>query len=130
MAEKNNATCAICGKGYHMCVSCKDVVSVNPWKKHTDTSEHYKVYQILHGYSTGVYTKEEAKKKFDAVDMSDLNTFRSGVKKVIREIMSEDTAAVHLDVLGGVESVTPVQPAEATRPKRRRSYERSDDAVE
>lgn len=126
MAEKNNATCAICGKPYHVCISCKDVVSVNPWKKHTDTSEHYKVYQILHGYSTGVYTKEEAKKKFEAVDMSDLSTFRTGVKKAIEEIMREEYHVPHIDAAGNVENVARVQGTEVARHRRRRSYEHGD----
>ena len=63
MVEKNNATCSICGRGYYMCLSCKDMMKLNPWKRHTDTSDHYKIYQILHGFNTGVYIKEEAKGK-------------------------------------------------------------------
>lgn len=89
MAEVNNATCSICGKGYRLCLSCKDAMDMKPWKLHTDTAEHYKVYQILHGYSTGVYTKSEAKNKLQMVDLSDLNTFRDSIKNTINDIMHE-----------------------------------------
>lgn len=90
MSEKNNAECSICGSPYHVCVSCKDEISATPWKVHTDTSEHFKVYQILHGYSTGVYSKEEAKKRFDRVDLSDLNSFRPNIKSVVKNILKEN----------------------------------------
>lgn len=93
MAEKINATCAICGKGYHLCVSCKDMISLTPWKKHTDTSEHYKIYQIIHGYSTKVYTKAEAKDKLKKVDLSDFDTLRDNIKAVITDIMGSDVTA-------------------------------------
>ena len=93
MAEKINATCAICGKGYHLCMSCKDMISLTPWKKHTDTSEHYKIYQIIHGYSTKVYTKAEAKAKLKKVDLSDFDMLRDNIKTVITDIMGTDVAA-------------------------------------
>lgn len=98
MAEKNNATCSICGKGYYMCISCKDMMSLSPWKKHTCTSEHYKVYQILHGYSTGVYSKDEAKSKLQMVDLSDFNSFRENIKNVINDIKKEDVSVIDIAV--------------------------------
>ena len=72
-----------------MCLSCKDMMNLNPWKKHTDTSEHYKIYQILHGYSTGVYNKEEAKSKLQKVDLSDFDSLRDNIKCLINTIMAE-----------------------------------------
>ena len=64
----NNSNCAICGKPYHLCLSCKDKMQAEPWKKHTDTSEHFKIYQIIRGYNTGIYTKAEASEKLKTVD--------------------------------------------------------------
>lgn len=89
MAEKNNATCSICGKPYHMCLSCKDTINLSPWKIHTCTSEHYKVFQIIRGFSTGVYTKEEAKVKLNNVDLHDLESFREHIKVLIKDILKE-----------------------------------------
>ena len=63
MAEKNNATCCICGREYHKCLSCKDSMKLQPWKSVTDTSECYKVFQAVKGFSTGVYNKNEFKSK-------------------------------------------------------------------
>ena len=92
MAEKNNATCSICGKDYHMCLSCKDSIQLAPWKVHTDTSEHYKVFQIIRGYSTGVYDKDEARTKLKNVDLSDVNDFTPHIKKIIKDILKEPAA--------------------------------------
>lgn len=111
MTEKNNATCSICGKGYYMCLSCKDMMNLNPWKKHTDTSEHYKIYQILHGYSTGVYNKEEAKSKLQKVDLSDFDSLRDNIKCLINTIMAEAEMVVE----------TVVEEAEAVAVKKPRT---------
>lgn len=90
MAEKFNANCKICGKPYYMCMACESVKNLNPWKIHTDTSEHYKIFQILHGYSTKVYSKEEAKQRLGNVDLSDLRELRENIQNVIKTIMAEE----------------------------------------
>ena len=90
MAEKNNATCSICGKGYYMCLACKDAINLSPWRRHTDTSEHYKIYQILRGYNTRVYSKEEAKSKLQMVDLSDFDSLRDNIKDIINDILGEN----------------------------------------
>lgn len=116
MAEKNNATCSICGKDYYACLSCKDSIKMNPWKLHTDTSEHYKIYQIIHGYSTGVYTKDEAKAKFKNIDLSDLDTFREHIKVLIKDILKEEKSFVEVNVKNEIAE----NEAEKSRPARKR----------
>lgn len=86
----NNATCSICGKGYYMCNSCKDIKTLSPYKLHTDTAEHYKVYQILHGFNTGVYSIQEAKAKLQKVDLSDVDSFRDNIKSLIEVILNSN----------------------------------------
>lgn len=98
MAEKNNANCSICGKGYHKCLSCKDQISAAPWKVHTCSAEHYKVYQIIRGLSTGVYDKSEAKSRFENVDLSDMNTFRDNIKKIVKDVMKQEVAQPVVEV--------------------------------
>ena len=105
MAEKNNATCAICGEPYYVCMSCRDSLKINPWKVHTDTANCYKVYQVVHGLSTGVYTKDEAKDKFSNIDLENLNSFRPHIKKIIKNVLKEDKSVVR-----PVEKVELVEP--------------------
>ncbi len=89
MAE-NNAVCSICGKEYYACLSCHDSMRNNPWKVFTDTSEHYKVFQIVRGYNTKIYTKEEAKEKFKNVNLDDMESFRPHIKQIIEDIIKEE----------------------------------------
>ena len=96
MVTKNNATCSICGRGYRMCLSCKDLINLKPWQNHTDTSEHYKIYQVIHGYSTGVYNKEEAKLKLQMIDLSDFDSLRDNIKNIINDIMGKDETAINM----------------------------------
>lgn len=89
MQEKNNAVCSICGNSYYLCMSCRDSIQLAPWKRFTDTAEHYKVFQIVRGYNTNVYTKDEARNKLKNVDLSDLHTFRPHIKSTIENILRE-----------------------------------------
>lgn len=97
MAEQNNTTCAICGKGYYLCISCKSY-QLTPWKIHTDTSEHFKIFQILRGVTTGVYTIPEAKEKLKNVDLSDMENFTDRIKERIQEILNyqDETASENI----------------------------------
>lgn len=101
--QKANTKCAICGKDYYVCVSCKSH-NLTPWKIHTDTAEHYQVFQILRGVSLGVYTKSEAKEKLDSLNLKDVDTYIPSVQKRIKDIVSEvvepvDDADVEKDEL-------------------------------
>lgn len=89
MENKNNSICSICGKEYYACLSCHDSIRVNPWKIYTDTSEHYKVFQIVRGYNTGVYNKDEAREKLNNVDLSDIDYFRPNIKQIVKDILKE-----------------------------------------
>ena len=93
MAE-NNSVCSICGKEYYACLSCRDSIKVNPWKLFTDTSEHYKVFQVVKGISTNVYTKDEAREKFKNINLDDLDSFRPHIKKIIKDILKEERPVV------------------------------------
>lgn len=94
VAEKNNATCSICGRSYYKCLSCRDSMKMQPWKVFTDTSEHYKVFQAVRGLSTGVYSKDEFKSKLKNIDLSDLETYKEHIKVLIKEALKEDVVEV------------------------------------
>ena len=95
MAE-NNAVCSICGKEYHVCLSCHDSIKVNPWKVFTDTSEHYKVFQVVRGLSTKVYTKEEARDKLKNINLEDLESYMPNIKKTIKDVLKEEEHVVKI----------------------------------
>lgn len=94
MAEKHNATCKICGKSYYACMSCADTMKLHPFKSFTDTAEHFKVFQVVRGLSTGVYTKDEAKEKFKNIDLSDVESFRPHIRDIIKDVLKEEKVVV------------------------------------
>lgn len=71
-----------------MCLSCKEYTRLHPYQLHTDTAEHYKIYQVLHGYTAGIYSKDDARKKLLQVDLSDLNSYKENIINRINSIMS------------------------------------------
>ena len=94
MAEKNNAVCSICGKGYHVCLSCADAMKLHPFKSFTDTAECFKVFQVVKGFNTNLYTKDEAKARLQNVDLKDMDSFRPHIKKIVKDILKEEKAVV------------------------------------
>lgn len=85
---KNNCNCAICGKGYYLCTPCNKP-ETHTWKLHTCTSEHYKVYSVIHGYSTGVYTEKETYDRLKNVNLSEKHSFKKNVRDIIEKIISD-----------------------------------------
>lgn len=106
VAGKNNATCSICGKSYHKCLSCRDSMKLQPWKMFTDTSEHYKVFQAIRGFSTGIYTKDELRSKLKNIDLSDLNDFRPHIKDIIEDALKEEQVSEAVENVAYVESIS------------------------
>lgn len=90
MVENNNAVCSICGNGYHICLSCKDYMKLNPWKVYCCSADCYKTFQVVRGFSTGVYTKDEFKSKLQNIDLSNLENYREHIKLMIKDVLKED----------------------------------------
>lgn len=89
MAEKNNATCSICGREYHICLSCSDAMKLHPWKIHCCSSDCFKVFQVVRGFSTNVYTKDEFRSKLKNIDLSNLENYREHIKALIKDVLKE-----------------------------------------
>ena len=88
--KENNATCSICGKDYYVCLSCKDAIQLSPWKIHCCSADCYKTYQVVRGFSTGVYTNEEFKSKLKNINLSNLENYREHIKVLIKNALKEN----------------------------------------
>ena len=84
--NKHNSKCAICGNSYYLCLSCKDKMKLAPYKVHTDTAEHYKIFEILRAFNLGVIDKKTALKMLNNVDLTDICTFKEEVKSQLDKI--------------------------------------------
>lgn len=114
MAEKNNATCSICGSGYYACLSCKDAMKLHPYKIHCCSADCYKVFQVVRGFSTNVYTKDEFKSKLKNIDLSNLENYREHIKVLIKDALKEDSKENSVEIVQKVEPVENVQVVEET----------------
>lgn len=85
--KEPNHKCAICGAMYYACNDCTNTKSFTPWRVITDTISHYKIYMIIRDYHNGVMTKEEAKEKLTACDLSEKNSFQPEIRDKINEIL-------------------------------------------
>lgn len=92
MIEKNNATCSICGSEYYVCLSCKDKMKLQPYKIYCCSPSHFQVFQVVRGFSTGVYDKDEFKSKLLNIDLSDLESYREHIKTLIKDVLKEEKA--------------------------------------
>lgn len=102
MAEKYNATCSICGSPYYKCISCRDTMSLSPWKAFCCSSQHYQVHQVIRGFNSGVYTKDEAKNKLKNINLNDIESFRPHIKQIVKDILKEEKITVEFDVVENV----------------------------
>lgn len=124
-----NANCSICGKPYHMCYSCKKNDKTLVWKRFCCCPEHYKIYQVVHGYTTGLYTKAEADKKLKNIDTSDVDELRPNIREILVGIMGNDKKvepvvegkAESVDVEASVEPAEPIDSVEPSRRTRKRT---------
>ena len=130
MAEKNNATCSICGNSYHKCLSCRDSMKLQPWKIYTDTAECYKVFQVVKGFSTGVYTKDEFKSKLKNIDLSNLENYREHIKSLIKDALKEDEVVADSIVEDYVATEKEVSVIEKPIISRKRNYKANNEIEE
>lgn len=93
-------------------MSCKDRIRLKPWTIYTDTPDCYKIFQIIHGFSTGVYSKEEAKEKLKNIDLTNFETLKDDIKKVIEDILVKDVTEV--------QEVENQKPVEIQKPKKKK----------
>ena len=121
MADKNNAICSICGMGYYACFSCKEAMNLHPWKLHCCSVDCYKAFQVVRGFSTGVYTKEEFKSKLKNLDLSNLENYREHIKTLIKDALKEDEI-VEVEVPVVKEVATEEMIVEKPVVSRKRSY--------
>lgn len=91
-------------------------MKLQPWKMYTDSSEHYKVFQAVRGYNTGVYTKDEFKSKLENIDLSDLESYKENIKVLIKDVL-KDKEPIAEAVLVEEEAVV-----EASAHSRKRNY--------
>lgn len=80
MAKELNATCRICGRGYHRCDSCNEKNGNGHYKRFVDSPNCFKIYAAI----TGVLPDSEKKTRLEKCDT---NTLLPDVKVEVERIM-------------------------------------------
>ena len=95
MPDSNiNNYCLICGKGYHVCHSCREIRTFTPWRTIADTPNCYSIYLILSDYNGGSISKEHAREALLQCDLTAKETFKERPRNTINEIIGETAKAV------------------------------------
>lgn len=89
MAEELNAKCSICNKKYHVCGTCKDMKTFQPWRTVTDTFNHYAIFLALSEY-TKTGDKVQARERLSDCDLTGMENFDTDVKKALEDILKEE----------------------------------------
>lgn len=86
--KEANSTCAICGQKYHLCVACERKKSTwKSWRMFVDKENCYNIYKVLNDYHFKKIEKDEARELLLKLDLSELDTFKEGIKEKINDIL-------------------------------------------
>lgn len=86
MRKSDTATCAICGREYNVCLSCKNQDAIKPWRNIADTANCYKVFLAISQYNNGYLSKDDAKKQLAQLSF-DKKSLSTSIQAKIDEIM-------------------------------------------
>ena len=107
-----NNHCLICGKGYHVCHSCREIRTFSPWRSITDTANCFKIYRVLSDYNSGNLTKDKAREQLLHCDLTAKDTFKERPRNTINEILGETHKASRRKKTPVVETVSAVEVAD------------------
>lgn len=86
--NKENTTCIVCGKKYHLCIACeRNKATWKPWKTIVDSENCYNIYKVVNDYNFNKITKNEARALLEKLDLTEMHTFKEHIRQKINEIM-------------------------------------------
>jgi hypothetical protein len=85
------------------------------------------VFQVVRGYSTGVYTNDEFKSKLKNINLSNLDNYREHIKTLIKNALKEEVVVEELD-----DVIVIKEHAATDKPvvSRKRNYKTNNEVVE
>ena len=104
MAKKNNRKCICCSTEYRYCNSCSEDRTKPAWYAIYHNENCKNIFNTASDYLAGLITKEEAKQKFDACDLSYKNKLHNKIVEAINDVYG-----LKVEVKKVVETVTEIK---------------------
>lgn len=89
MAKNNNRKCICCSTEYRYCNSCREDRTKPAWYTIYHNENCKNLFNTASDYLAGSITKEEAKHKFDACDLSYKHKLNKKIVEVINAVHEE-----------------------------------------
>ena len=93
MAKKNNRKCICCSTEYRYCNSCSEDRTKPVWYTIYHNENCKNIFNTASDYLAGAITKEEARQKFDACDLSYKNKLHNKIVEAINAVYGEKVEA-------------------------------------
>ena len=93
MAKKNNRKCICCSTEYRYCNSCSEDRTKPVWYTIYHNENCKNIFDTASDYLAGAITKEEARQKFDACDLSYKNKLHNKIVEAINAVCGEKVEA-------------------------------------
>ena len=93
MARNNNRKCICCSTEYRYCNSCNEDKTKPVWYTIYHNENCKDIFNAASDYLAGAITKEEARHKFDACDLSYKNKLHNKIVEAINAVYVEKVEA-------------------------------------
>lgn len=106
MVKKDNKKCILCGKTYTYCSRCEEFDHLPRWMEIYCSDNCRTIFNTLTEYNAKNITAEEATKRLEKCDMSDIDKYHEVNQKMVAEIQ-EKTVDVKVQKIPEEEIVEP-----------------------
>ena len=106
MVKKNNKKCILCGKTYTYCSRCEEFDHLPRWMEIYCSDNCRTIFNTLTEYNAKNITAEEATKRLEKCDISDIDKYHEVNQKMVAEIQ-EKTVDVKVQKIPEEEIVEP-----------------------
>ena len=86
MARNNNRKCICCSTEYRYCNTCSEDKTKPAWYAIYHNENCKDIFNTASDYLAGAITKEEARQKFDACDLSYKNKLHNKIVEAINDV--------------------------------------------
>lgn len=111
--ERKTRTCAVCGKSYKFCNSCREDREKPLWYFSFCSEPCKNIYEITSKFEDGRLDVKTAKEQLKKYDLSKLDNFGASYKKSINKIMAYSEPVIEITEVEEVneiqESILPVE---------------------